>query len=95
VALSFAEISFIVRSQVSVVTETSLEEITLESHVYNDLGMESTEINELFARLEEAFKLRVPDSSIDYFSDGAENYWYTYKDMTRTMFEIKNAALVP
>jgi len=75
-----------IREELQVVTSLPREEITLESHVYNDLLIDSIEIVELFTALEEAFDLNLPNTVEDsYLETRISGAWDAYKAKANNM----------
>jgi acyl carrier protein len=58
---SLDELAAIVRAAASAVCDVPLEEVTLESHLYLDLGMDSLSFVEIVMELEESLDVNISD----------------------------------
>ncbi|MGX9890607.1 acyl carrier protein [Streptomyces sp. NPDC002276] len=63
-ALTRAELSLTVRTAVSDVLGTEVEEISETTHLGNDFGIDSLELMDVGARLENALRVKIPVSDL-------------------------------
>ena len=91
--VTVADVFPAVRGAMAFAAREDLDAITLETHIYDDLALDSLDVADLFFALEDEFGMELPDETLtDYIPSMKEQTWEQFTERVNAMFRAYLAA---